>query len=231
MIDDARHRLKGFRLQARDDPHLDGRPMPDAQSLHTLQLIRKGVLAVGILAVVILAVFTGERLWSDAVHAGFRAAGLVMIGIAIVGRAWCSLYIGGRKAAEIVDRGPYSVTRNPLYLFSFIAALGMGLQTGSLVLAGLFVRVTVGVFFATVKREEAWLQARFGEVYSEYRRRTPRLWPRLSAWRDLETLQIRPDRFVMTLKDGSVFLLAVPIFAFVAWLQSKGWVNAVITLP
>lgn len=205
--------------------------MPDAQSLHTLQLIRKGVLAVAILAVVVLAVFTGERLWSDAVHAAFRAAGLMLIGIAIVGRAWCSLYIGGRKAAEIVDNGPYSVTRNPLYVFSFIAALGMGLQTGSLVLAGLFLLIAVGVFFATVKKEEAWLQARFGHIYSEYRLRTPRFWPRFSAWRDLETLQIRPDRFVMTLKDGSVFLLAVPIFALVAWLQSIGWVNAVITLP
>ena len=231
MIDDARHRLKGFRLPVRDDPHLDGRPMPDARSLHTLQLIRKGVLLIAILAVVVLAVFTGSSLWSDAVHAGFRVAGLVLIGIAIVGRGWCSLYIGGRKAAEIVDHGPYSVTRNPLYVFSFIAALGMGLQTGSLVLAGLFLIIAVGVYFATVKREEAWLQARFGEVYSEYRRRTPRFWPRFSAWRDLETLQIRPDRFVMTLKDGSVFLLAVPIFALVAWLQSIGWVNAIITLP
>lgn len=205
--------------------------MPDARSLQTLQLIRMGVLLVAILTVVILAVFTGARPKSDAVQVGFVAVGLAMIGIAIIGRAWCSLYIGGRKAAEIVDRGPYSVTRNPLYVFSFIAALGMGLQTGSLVLAGMFLLIAVGVFFATVKKEEAWLEARFGEVYSEYRRRTPRFWPRFSPWRDLETLQIRPDRFVMTLKDGSVFLLAVPIFALVGWLQSNGWVNAVITLP
>ena len=205
--------------------------MPDARSLQTLQLIRKGVLLVAILSVVILALFTDLGLQSDAVHDGLLLVGLAMIGIAIIGRAWCSLYIGGRKAAEIVDRGPYSVTRNPLYGFSFIAALGMGLQTGSLVLAGMFLLIAVGVFFATVKKEEAWLQARFGEVYSEYRRRTPRFWPRFSAWRDLETLQIRPDRFVTTLKDGSVFLLAVPIFAFVAGLQSIGWVNAVITLP
>lgn len=205
--------------------------MPDAQSLHILQLIRKGVLLIAILAVVLLALFTGNTVWSGAVSEGFRAIGLVLIGIAIMGRAWCSLYIGGRKAAEIVDRGPYSLTRNPLYVFSFIAAFGMGLQTGSLVLATLFLLITVGVFFATVTREEVWLQAHFGEIYSEYRRRTPRFWPRFAGWRDLETLQIRPDRFVMTLKDGAVFLLAVPLFALVTWLQSIGWVTAIFTLP
>lgn len=205
--------------------------MPDARSLRTVQLIRKGVLLAAILAVVTLAVFTGTTRWPDPVRDGFRMAGLLLIGIAIIGRAWCSLYIGGRKTAEIVDRGPYSVTRNPLYVFSFVGALGMGLQTGSLVLAGLFVAVTIGVFYATVKREEAWLGAAFGETYAAYRRRTPRFWPSFTAWRDVETLEIRPDRFLMTLADGSALLLAVPLFAAVAWLQSTGWVNAVVSLP
>jgi len=35
----------------------------------------------------------------------------------------------------------------------------------------------------------------------------------------------------MTLADGSALLLAVPIFAALAWLQSMGWVNAVVRLP
>lgn len=193
--------------------------MPDAPSLQTLQLIRKGVLLVAILTVVVLAAFTGASPKSDAIQTGFVGVGPAMIGIAIIGRAWCSLYIGGRKAAEIVDKGPYSVTRNPLYGFSFIAAFGMGLQTGSLVLAGLGLLIAVGVFFATVKREEAWLPARFGEIYGEYRRRTPRFCPRFSAWRDLETLQIRPDRFVMTLKDGAVFCW--PCLFSPLWLASS----------
>lgn len=209
----------------------DGDIMPDTKSLRTVQLIRKGVLLVAILAVVALAVFSATTQWPDAVRDGFRIVGLVLIGMAIVGRAWCSLYIGGRKTAEVVDRGPYSVTRNPLYVFSFVGALGMGLQTGSLVLTGLFVSAAIGVFYATVKREEAWLGAAFGETYAAYRRRTPRFWPRFSAWRDVDTLEIRPDRFLMTLADGSALLLAVPLFAAVAWLQSTGWVNAVISLP
>jgi protein-S-isoprenylcysteine O-methyltransferase Ste14 len=90
-------------------------------------------------------------------HEGVEAFGLAVIAVCIVGRAWCSLYIGGRKKAEIVDRGPYSVSRNPLYVFSFIGAFGMGAQTGSITLALLFLVLTVAVFYATVRREEAWL--------------------------------------------------------------------------
>jgi len=201
------------------------------RALRTLQRVRKAVLLGAILAVVVLAVFTQGRLWSDDVHDAFRIAGVGLIGLAIIGRAWCSLYIGGRKAAEIVDRGPYSVSRNPLYLFSFVGALGMGLQTGSLVLTGLFVLIAVTVFHATVKREEAWLRAHFHDAYDAYCQITPRFWPRVSAWRDVETLEVRPDRFLLTLKDGAALLLAVPLFAFVAYAQSVGWVHAVIVLP
>lgn len=40
--------------------------------------------------------------------------GLVAIMVCVLGRAWCSLYIGGRKTQEIVASGPYSLCRNPL---------------------------------------------------------------------------------------------------------------------
>lgn len=204
---------------------------PDPLAIARVQRVRKVALLTALVAIIGLAAVTGRTFWSDAAIEGFRAAGLVLIGVAIMGRAWCSLYIGGRKTAEIVDRGPYSVSRNPLYLFSFVGALGMGLQTGSLALAGLFVAIAVGVFFATVKREEAWLGAAFGETYDAYRARTPRFWPRFSGWRDVETLEIRPDRFLMTLADGSALLLAVPIFAALGWLHAMGWVDAVFRLP
>lgn len=49
--------------------------------------------------------------------------GLIAIMICIFGRASCSLYIGGRKKQEIVSNGPYSLCRNPLYVFSFIGAV------------------------------------------------------------------------------------------------------------
>ncbi len=64
-------------------------------------------------------------------HALF-VAGVVLVGVATVGRLWCALYIGGRKNAVLVTEGPYAMTRNPLYFFSFLGFVGLGLATEAL---------------------------------------------------------------------------------------------------
>ncbi len=199
--------------------------------LQKVQKLRKLALLVGIIAVVALAFFTQSMGGETALHEGLEAFGLALIAVCIVGRAWCSLYIGGRKKAEIVDRGPYSISRNPLYVFSFMGAFGVGAQTGSVTLACLFLLLTVAVFYATVKREEAWLTGAFGQTYLDYCARTPRFGPDFSKWRDAESLDVRPRFFLTTLRDGLVFLLAVPLFESIEKLQNIGWLAALIRLP
>ena len=203
-------------------------PSPD---LRRVQLIRKAVLLACILAVVALAMVSRSLGGETAFHEGLEAVGLAAIAVCIVGRAWCSLYIGGRKKTEIVDRGPYSLSRNPLYVFSFLGAFGIGAQTGMLTLAVLFVAIAIAVFHATVEREETWLAGAFGEAYAVYRMRTPRFWPAFAKWRDVETLEVKPAFFLRTLKDGLVFLLAVPLFESIDKLQPMGWLPVWFTLP
>ena len=199
--------------------------------LQHIQRVRKWAIGLCLLAAVALSMFTGT-VWGDGVvHEGIESFGLGAIVIAIVGRAWCSLYIGGRKKAEIVDTGPYSISRNPLYLFSHLGALGIGAQTGSLTLALGFLVISVVVFHFTVEREEAWLLNAFGAPYADYMRRVPRNGPAFSRWRDEESLEIRPQFFLTTIRDGLVFLLAVPIFEGIEHLQSMGWLATLIRLP
>ena len=199
--------------------------------LHRVQKLRKVAVGVGLLAAISLAFISRSWWGGGAFHEGVEAVGLAMIAICIVGRAWCSLYIGGRKKAEIVDRGPYSISRNPLYVFSFIGAFGVGAQTGSLTMALVFLAVTGLVFAITIRREEAWLAEVFGDTYAAYLARTPRFGPDFSKWRDVETLEVRPRFFLTTLRDGLVFLLAVPIFESVEKLQNIGWIGALFRLP
>ncbi|MGV9005983.1 MAG: methyltransferase family protein [Brevundimonas sp.] len=199
--------------------------------LQKVQLIRKAVLLVGILALLGLAAVTASTGGDDLLHEGLETFGLLLITLCIVGRAWCSLYIGGRKKAEIVDRGPYSISRNPLYVFSFIGAFGMGAQSGSVTIAALFLVLTYLVFRATVKREETWLAGEFGAPYQAYMARTPRFWPRFSGWRDEDTLEVRPTFFLTTLRDGAVMLLAVPLFELIERSQTSGWLATLIHLP
>lgn len=196
-------------------------PRPDPRAIQRVQRIRKAVLLVAILAVIGLSTATAPALTGPTVHAAILGAGLIALVVAIVGRAWCSLYIGGRKKSEIVDLGPYSVSRNPLYVFSFLGAFGMGAQTGSLVLAGLFTAIAMAVFLATVRREEAWLLGTFGEDYRRYHASTPRFWPRWSGWRDAPALTVAPEYFLTTLRDGSAMLLAVPLFWGISALHEQ----------
>lgn len=204
---------------------------PDGHDLRRVQLVRKAVLAACIVAVVGLAAVSHTISGDSGLHERIESFGLAMIGICIVGRAWCSLYIGGRKKAEIVVRGPYSISRNPLYVFSFIGAFGMGAQTGSITMALLFTLIAFAVFYVTVRREEEWLASVFGAAYATYVARTPRFWPDFGKWQDEETLEIRPVFFLTTLRDGLAFLLAVPLFEALEQAQSVGWVNAMFTLP
>lgn len=139
-------------------------------NIQRVQLWRKYILAAGL--AVMLA-------WTATVRAvpylehPVEHLGLVCILACILGRAWCSLYIGGRKKQEIVDVGPYSISRNPLYVFSFLGAFGVGAQTGSLVVAVVFAAAAYVVFRVVVGREEAFLLQAFGSPYEAYLSRTP----------------------------------------------------------
>lgn len=199
--------------------------------IQRVQRVRKAALAVGVVGVIAISVLTRSAWGGGELHEGVEAFGLAMIAVCIVGRAWCSLYIGGRKKAEIVDRGPYSISRNPLYVFSFLGAFGMGAQTGSISLALLFLGLTFAVFYATVRREEAWLSEAFGQTYAAYVARTPRFGPDFSKWKDEGMLEVRPRFFLTTLRDGLVFLVAVPLFESVEMLQDIGWLAPLLRLP
>jgi protein-S-isoprenylcysteine O-methyltransferase Ste14 len=199
--------------------------------LQRVQRWRKVAVGIGLLLALALVLFTrsygGETEW----HQNIERLGMALIVICIVGRAWCSLYIGGRKKAEIVDRGPYSISRNPLYVFSYMGAFGVGAQTGSVTLALVFTVIAMLIFHATILREEAWLTTAFGAPYQAYLARTPRYGPDFGKWRDRETIEVKPRFFLTTIRDGLVFLLAFPLFEAVEVLQQQGWLTVLAQLP
>lgn len=135
-----------------------------------------------------------------------ETAGTVAVFLAIAGRAWSLLYIGGRKNAELVTDGPYSTTRNPLYLFSLIGIVGVSAQAGSLVMSITITVVAYLAFAMAMRGEEAYLARRYGERFERYRRATPRLLPKLSLWREADRTLLRSSLAVRSLRDGLVFV-------------------------
>ena len=123
-----------------------------------VQLVRKGVLAVAILAGVLMYALTNSTHPSgQTTHEMIEWVGIVAIVICIVGRTWCTLYIGGRKIDQFVTEGPYSVSRNPLYCFSILGAAGTGAQLGSVVVSIVFGALAWIVFYVVVLQEERLL--------------------------------------------------------------------------
>lgn len=189
------------------------------QKLRRLVLLLLVILAFGVL-------LFGHSFWSSKhwLHEFYESIGVLLIVICIVGRTWCSLYIGGRKKKELVAIGPYSIMRNPLYTFSFLGAIGVGLQFGAITTGILTFVMAWGVFSFIVMREELFLRQQFGTSYENYLARVPRFFPKISLWRSPETIEVQPKLVWRTFADALVFLISIPLLEFVEQWQEAGMI-------
>lgn len=200
-------------------------------SLAEVQRVRKVVLLAALLLSMAGLAVTRPEGFGASTHELIEHFGWALIGVCILGRVWCSLYIGGRKVRELVTNGPYSVVRNPLYVFSFIGAAGVGLSTSSLTIGAVLAVATWLIFAAVVRKEEAALLKVHGQPYAAYMISTPRFLPNPALWWDVPVLDVRPVRLVRTFFDGLVFLLAIPLTEGLEYLQNVGWMPTFFGLP
>lgn len=201
--------------------------------LQHLQRKRKQVMRAGVAIWVLLLLVTQSR-WrvqAPQLYALVEGLGLALIFVCILGRTWCTLYIGGHKKRALITEGPYSIVRNPLYVFTSIGAAGIGAQSGSVVIAMLSAAASLATFHAVTRHEEAFLATAFPAEFAAYAAHVPRFWPRLSAWRDAEELLVKPYLVRRTFLDACLFLLAVPVAGLVDWLQRLGYLPVLLHLP
>lgn len=79
-----------------------------------------------------------------------------------------------RPATAIVDGGPFRYTRNPLYVSVALMFAGIGLLANSGWFLLLLIPMGLVLHFGVVRREERYLEAKFGETYRAYRGRVRR---------------------------------------------------------
>ena len=210
---------------------LESLPLTHVRVLSPVQTARRAVLT-GLVAL-LLGSFAVIGAWTklDIAHESIEDVGRVLIAVCILGRCWCTLYIGGRKGETLVSVGPYSICRNPLYFFSFVGAAGVGAQTGSMLVALVCTVVVWIVFRVTVAKEERFLLERHGEAYAAYLDATPRFLPNPSLWTSVQSVEVFPKRVVMTFLDGMLFVLSIPIIEGLEGLQHIGWIPVLLNLP
>ncbi len=106
----------------------------------------------------------------------WTAIGAVIAAFGLIVRGAAAGYL--RKDQELATGGPYSRTRNPLYLGSALLAAGF-IVAGHSIWAGVTVAVYFVVFYyAAIRTEEAHLRAHFGFEFEVYAARVSKFFPR-----------------------------------------------------
>jgi protein-S-isoprenylcysteine O-methyltransferase Ste14 len=131
----------------------------------------------------------------------------LLTGLAI--RIWCICFIGGRKSKQLINQGPYSLCRNPLYVGTFLLVIGAGLCFENLFMLAFCLAVMAPVHVAVVIMEENHLSKLFGEEYQQYKQSVPRFWPRLRNYKSPETITIY-TRAIRRIAVDTAFVLLIP---------------------
>lgn len=197
-------------------------------------LLKARIRHTRIFVVIILPfVFFSLGMLSEAnpMHEILEWTGHVFVILCVLGRSYCAAYIGGRKNGELVQEGPFSIVRNPLYVFSFIGITGIGLQSGMFSLLALLIAGFVIYYRQVVAREENFLLHKFGDSYRDYMQTVPRWWPRWQRWREPELIATQPRLLRETMQDAVVFFAAFPMFELLHALHENGRLPTYLLLP
>lgn len=201
---------------------------PDRLNPGPIQRRRLALLLSAVAVLLALPFVHSMGAGESRLHEDLEVLGMVLIAAAIVGRSWWTLYLGGRKELEIVASGSYFASHNPLYVFSMVAFLGIGLQTGSLVLGGVAAAIGYAIVHPVIRREEEALasvldryKAYFAQIFGS----------NFALWRGMETTIVNPTRLKRTFLEALAFLLVMPIFEVIEKLQDAGYVITLLNLP
>ena len=146
-------------------------------------------------------------------------AGVFLVIGAVLGRFWAILYIGAVKNKEVMQEGPYSICRHPLYFFSTMGVVGFGLMLGSFVMAAVLGGIAFLILSRTAAREEGFLRTEFGTAYAVYAARVPRIWPKISLFQAEPTVTSSLVAMRTNFFDALVFLAFIPLAELVEGLK------------
>jgi len=153
---------------------------------------------------------------------------ICFIGAAL--RFWASGYL--RKDKYPAIGGPYRLTRNPLYLGTYLMAAGATLAVNQYALFVVLSVLYIAVYHYIILDEEIKLHQIFGEPYARFTNLVPRFFPRLIPLKSTFLSQVNPTtehhRFSRELakqnKAHEPFLTFIGLIAglyLLVWLRQK----------
>jgi protein-S-isoprenylcysteine O-methyltransferase Ste14 len=145
--------------------------------------------------------------------------GIVLVGIASLGRLWCSVYIAGYKTDHLITQGPYSMCRNPLYFFSLIGALGVGFASETFLIP-LIISIGFLLYYPfVINSEEAELAKLHKKEFEMYLKKLPRFIPKISYLTEPEEYIVKPIIFKKHMFSALWFIWFVGILEIIEELH------------
>ena len=167
-------------------------------------------------------VFTKPRGFDTWPYHALELAGFGLIFVAALGRVWCAAFINGRKNRELCTGGPYALCRNPLYLFSFLGVVGIGMAAQSLLGTVAGAVVFLVYYHAVIAGEEARLRGLFGDAFDAWCAVTPRFFPRFRFGEPPVILAVDSRLFVRSLSEVVWFLFSIIFVEVIEFLKVSG---------
>lgn len=155
------------------------------------------------------------------------SAGVLVVGLGELLRIWGVHHIGvisrtrSDRLGPLIDTGPFSLVRNPLYLGNILLWVGLAISARLIWLAPFIVLLLGLEYHAIVRWEEQLLTTRIGPPYVDYTRRVPRWLPMLRAPKAL--VGAAPFSWAETFRSERGTLLAIVAGYALLALKAKYW--------
>jgi len=150
-------------------------------------------------------------------QASIRAGiGFIIAGALI--RLWSNGY--AIKNDKLTTSGPYAFVRNPLYLGTFLIAIGFVIvlksQPPYLEWMGgsIFLLALSFMYYRTIKDEQGMLLAKFKDAYSDYCRQVPAMVPCLVPYSKGEKWPFNLQRLINSKEHKPVFWIFIILVVF-----------------
>lgn len=109
--------------------------------------------------------------------AGYTLVGISLLIIVVTSRSFRRLNTHiepWKPTTKIITTGFFAISRNPVYLALCVACIGAGMIIQSWWVVFSAIPAALLLYHLVIKREEAYLEKKFGEAYVQYKTRVRR---------------------------------------------------------
>jgi protein-S-isoprenylcysteine O-methyltransferase Ste14 len=150
-------------------------------------------------------------------HNSLRAGiGFIIAGALI--RLWSNGY--AIKNDKLTTSGPYAFVRNPLYLGTFLIAIGFVIALRSdppmmeWIAGGIFLAALSFMYYQTIQGEQRNLTSKFGNAFKDYCKHVPAMIPTLLPYNKGEKWSFNLQRLLKSKEHKPVFWIFILLVVF-----------------